>query len=96
MNPDGTDTRRLTSDGSDDVAPVWSPDGRFIAFARHGQLMITRADGASQRSLGVRGVLPDWTAGAKPRLGDRVHGRHRGTLALMRARNAVDLGEYRA
>ena len=34
MDPDGTDLEQLTSNGLDDVAPAWSPDGTQIAFER--------------------------------------------------------------
>jgi Tol biopolymer transport system component len=30
----GPDARRLTTDGTDDLAPSWSPDGRWIAYLR--------------------------------------------------------------
>lgn len=32
MRTDGADAHRLTSAGSDDVGPTYSPDGNFIAF----------------------------------------------------------------
>ncbi|GAB4571860.1 MAG: hypothetical protein Kow0077_09630 [Anaerolineae bacterium] len=32
MNPDGTDLRPVASSGGYDVWPVWSPDGRYLAF----------------------------------------------------------------
>ena len=31
---DGSDRRRLTENGDLDISPLWSPDGRRIAFAR--------------------------------------------------------------
>jgi Tol biopolymer transport system component len=33
VRPDGTDSRRVSPEGSDAVNPVWSPDGRSIAFS---------------------------------------------------------------
>ena len=33
MNADGSDVRRLTDWEGLDLFPVWSPDGRWIAFA---------------------------------------------------------------
>lgn len=32
MAPDGSDLTNLTNSWADDLAPAWSPDGRFIAF----------------------------------------------------------------
>ena len=61
MRPDGSDARRVTSAGSDDVGPAWSPDGDLIAFARRGRLMVVRPDGRGLRDLGIDGSLPDWT-----------------------------------
>ena len=53
-NLDGSGLRRLTS-GSNDVTPIWSPDGQFIAFAssRAGNedVWIVRADGTGLRNL---------------------------------------------
>ena len=62
MHPDGTEAHAITKSGSDDVAPAWSPDGRYIAFARRRRLMIMRADGSGLRSLGLIGSLPTWTS----------------------------------
>jgi len=33
MNSDGTDVQRLTGDPSNDIHPVWAPDGNYLAFA---------------------------------------------------------------
>jgi Tol biopolymer transport system component len=32
MASDGTRLQNLTNHGADDFAPVWSPDGRYVAF----------------------------------------------------------------
>jgi Tol biopolymer transport system component len=69
MRSDGTHARGLTSAGSDDVGPTWSPDGHFIAFSRRGKLMIVRSGGSDSRPVGLRGMLPTWTAGSEPKPG---------------------------
>lgn len=47
VRPDGTDLRRLTSDGG--RSPAWSPDGSRIAFVRRNRLHLMDADGGSVR-----------------------------------------------
>ena len=46
MNADGSGQRRLTRDAASDDGPVWSPDGRKIAFTR----AIHRGKAAGRRS----------------------------------------------
>lgn len=73
---DGSDLRVLTDgDTSDEDQPVWSPDGRHIAFRRwpHGatpgpfnptDIWIMNADGSSQRNLTADAKvqrLPSWS-----------------------------------
>jgi Tol biopolymer transport system component len=41
--------RRLTTRGGTD--PAWSPDGRFIAFIRSGDLYVMRSDGSRERKI---------------------------------------------
>lgn len=61
-NPDGSGVVRLTSTG-DDFSPVWSPDGRSIAFVRGGcgpsSMWVMKADGtgATQVSDVGRGAV---------------------------------------
>ncbi len=50
VNADGSGTIRLTAQGNN-LAPDWSPDGKFIAFTRSGSLMIMGTDGAGQRAV---------------------------------------------
>lgn len=49
VRPDGTDFRRLTSDGG--RSPAWSPDGSRIAFVRRNRLYLMDADGGSVRPV---------------------------------------------
>ena len=55
MTPDGSDRRRLTSDGSLNEYPSWSPNGRSIVFqsTRQGEFDIYAmwSDGRRQRNL---------------------------------------------
>jgi Tol biopolymer transport system component len=41
--------RRLTTRGG--VEPAWSPDGRFIAFIRFGDLYVMRSNGRGERRI---------------------------------------------
>lgn len=54
-DPDGSDMVRLTDVSSySDEEPVWSPDGRKIAFVRHASstsLWVMNADGTDQKQL---------------------------------------------
>ena len=64
MRSDGSDPTRLTSDASNDTSPVWSPDGRKIAFVsdRDGnrEIYVMNADGSDQLNL-TRDAADDWT-----------------------------------
>ena len=56
INADGTDLRRLTRNAVNDHRPVWSPDGRRIAFVRDrdwqtANIYVMNADGSAQRRL---------------------------------------------
>ena len=54
LNADGTGERRLLGGG---LGPVWSPDGRFIAFIPEnqdivrGSVGVIQADGTGRRKL---------------------------------------------
>jgi Tol biopolymer transport system component len=51
INPDGSGRHRLTATG-DVGEPTWSPNGRRIAYTRHGQgIWVMRADGSGKRQL---------------------------------------------
>jgi Tol biopolymer transport system component/DNA-binding winged helix-turn-helix (wHTH) protein len=71
----GAVTRLTTVEGGNDVAPVWSPDGRFIAFMRSvrepapvTQICLVEASGGTPRVLheqpaGAPAGLAWWNAG---------------------------------
>ncbi len=61
--PDGTHIKRLTN-GSHDLLPVWSPDGKQIAFNRmisdRFEIFVMNADGSQQRSLTSKLIGDAW------------------------------------
>lgn len=76
MNADGTNARKLTSDGASDGQPAWSPDGRQILFisnrdslpstpfdSGHFSLYVMNADGSNIRRLtsGADVYQPAWS-----------------------------------
>jgi Tol biopolymer transport system component len=76
--PDGSRLRRLTHDRLDEIEPVWSPNGRRIAFARvtfnadrsqivAGSLYLMDASGRHVRRLtgGFVDTGPSWAPGGK-------------------------------
>jgi Tol biopolymer transport system component len=55
---------RLTTDPAADVSPVFSPDGRYIAFTRRATLILIPALGGTERELGP-GFWPDFSPDGK-------------------------------
>ena len=67
MHDDGSKQLRLTTNESRDFDPVWSPDGKQIAFVSHlygqGEIFLMDDDGANQRRLTINDAedhSPDW------------------------------------
>lgn len=67
VSADGTNMRRLTFEGGEEVDPIWSPDGREILFSsnRHGirQLYTMNPDGSNWDQITTTGQngRSDWS-----------------------------------
>jgi Tol biopolymer transport system component len=57
--PDGS--RRVRLLAGEARAPTWSPDGRFVAFARGGKIVVANARGRIVRRFGSLGADPAWS-----------------------------------
>jgi TolB protein len=74
MNADGTGVTQLNSGDFTDHDPVWSPDGKQIAFQStrdgHEEIYIMNADGTGQSgptfNQGIFNAVPSWRARPLP------------------------------
>jgi len=69
MNADGKEVKRLTNFESDAGGPVWSHDGKKIAFyafaqkdpRRNPQIWVMDSDGSNQKRITEHGLDPAWS-----------------------------------
>lgn len=76
MNPDGSQQKALTSSQAFEVDPVWSPDGKQVAFAKvdfesdSAYIYVMNADGSGRKQLTRQGAntlaaAPCWSPDGK-------------------------------
>ncbi|NQT83794.1 PD40 domain-containing protein, partial [bacterium] len=73
LDPQTGSLHRLTSGGADEWRPVWSPDGRRIAFIASGQggtahIWVMDSDGGSKKQVTFgecRDYNPSWSRDAR-------------------------------
>ena len=68
MDADGGNPRNLTNNPDNDRFPSWSPDGKRIAFGRHGDIYVMDADGGNQQRLTedrMNDQDPSWSPDSK-------------------------------
>jgi len=62
-------SRLVAGAGSDETNPVWSPDGKKIAFQRDGQFYIAGSDGSGEKAITPqiqgKGMAAAWSADGK-------------------------------
>jgi Tol biopolymer transport system component len=92
MASDGTKQRRLTNTPVDEGAPVWSPDGKKIAYLvdpfGDPTVWVMKADGPGSRRL-ARASWPSWSASSKRIVYTVYSGIGEGRLYVMDADGSV-------
>jgi dipeptidyl aminopeptidase/acylaminoacyl peptidase len=56
--PSGAGVRLVARDATD---PVWSPDGRWLAYVHNSELWRVRADGSGRRQVSLAATEPTWS-----------------------------------
>jgi TolB protein len=96
MNADGSGLRQLTRGPERDTVPVWSPDGKWIAYyAIHdgvrATLRVMRSGGADDRQVASGGDRASWAPDSR-HLVD-TNGDHRLVIVDIQTGTARELGE---
>ena len=73
-NPDGSAMRRLTTALPEEVTPVWSPDGRQLAFGSERSTYVIDRDGTNLIRLPLAGDWPSWSPDGRKLLLATAHG----------------------
>jgi len=70
MNADGTHVRRLTSDNGINYTPVWSPDGKQIAYRStlggSSDIYLINVDGSGLKNLTGTDNAEEWSPAWSP------------------------------